>query len=249
VAEAFAPRLSGEGVLGVLWGIDDTLFDYSGAERAGILEYLAALGLLDAFSSADEAHALWNVDMETAYERFLAGELGFEEQRRVRVAAFLGRIGRAAADPDAWFAGYLAAFTRHRRVFDDVIPALDALSGYRHGLLSNSSSRYQEDKLAAIGLRGRFVSLVCSDEIGHAKPAPEAFLAGCSALGLPPDQVVYVGDKLTTDAHGALAAGLRAVWLDRGGVGGGADVPRVRTLADLPELLRVIDFGALPPIR
>lgn len=235
--------------LGVLWDIDDTLFDYSGAERAGILEHLATLGLLGEFASPDEAHALWNADMEAAYARFLAGELGFQEQRRVRVEAFLGRIGRTTPEPDVWFAGYLDAFTRHRRVFDDVIPALDALSGYRHGLLSNSSSRYQEDKLTAIGLRGRFASLVCSDEIGFAKPAPEAFLAGCAALGLPPDRVVYVGDKLTIDAEGALAAGLRAVWLDRRGLREGVAVPRVRTLADLPELLRLIDFGAPPTIR
>ena len=235
--------------LGVLWDIDDTLFDYSGAERAGILEHLGALGLLGEFASPEQAHALWTEDMEAAYERFLAGELGFQEQRRVRVKAFLGRIGRTAPDPDAWFAGYLDAFTRHRRVFDDVIPTLDALPGYQHGLLSNSSSRYQEDKLTAIGLRGRFSSLVCSDEIGFAKPAPEAFLAGCTALGLPPEHVVYVGDKLTTDAEGALAAGLHAVWLDRRGLGDGGAVPRIDTLADLPELLRLIDFGAPPTIR
>ncbi|MEY9873742.1 putative hydrolase of the HAD superfamily [Streptacidiphilus sp. MAP12-33] len=230
--------------VGVLWDIDDTLFDYSGAERAGILAHLTNLGLLGEFASPEQAHALWSADVEAVYERFLAGELGFQEQRRVRVEAFLGRIGRATRDPDAWFAGYLDAFTRHRRVFDDVIPALDALPGYRHGLLSNSSSRYQEDKLAAIGLRDRFSSLVCSDEIGHAKPAAQAFWAGCAALGLPPAQVVYVGDKLTTDARGALAAGLRAVWLDRRGLGGGDGVHRIDTLADLPELLRVIDFGA-----
>ncbi|MBF9067347.1 HAD family hydrolase [Streptacidiphilus sp. NEAU-YB345] len=242
-----------EDVRGVLWDIDDTLFDYSGAERAGILEHLAELDLLGEFASPEQAQAWWTADVEAAYGRFLAGEIGFQEQRRIRVEAFLARIGRATPDPDEWFARYLDAFARHRRVFDDVIPALDALGGYRHGLLSNSSSRYQEDKLAAIGLRGRFVSLVCSDEIGFAKPAPEAFLAGCAALGLAPEHVVYVGDRLTTDAEGALAAGLHAVWLDRNGAGDGlregADVPRVRTLADLPELLRLIDFGAPPTIR
>jgi putative hydrolase of the HAD superfamily len=233
-----------EEVRGVLWDIDDTLFDNSGAERAGIEEHLTALGLLGEFASVEQAQELWHADTEAVYDRFLAGELGFEEQRRVRVETFLGRLGRTAVDPDSWFAGYRDAFLRHRRVFDDVIPALDALPGYRHGLLSNSSSRYQEEKLAALGLSSRFVSLVCSDEIGHAKPAPEAFRAGCAALGLPPEQVVYVGDKLTTDAQGALAAGLHAVWLDRRGLGGGGEVLRIDTLADLPELLRVIDFGA-----
>ncbi|WP_051944779.1 HAD family hydrolase [Streptacidiphilus rugosus] len=238
-----------EGVVGVLWDVDDTLFDYTGAERAGICDHLAALDLLGAFPSPERAHELWQADMEAAYGRFLAGELSFAEQRRVRVEVFLGRLGRTAADPDAWFAGYRRCFDLHRRAFDDVVPALDALTGYRHGLLSNSSSAYQDDKLTAIGLRHRFASLVCSDEIGHAKPAPEAFLAGCAALGLPPHQVAYVGDRLTTDALGARGAGLHGVWLDRRGLGGGDGVPRIGTLAELPEVLRLIDFGAPPTIR
>ncbi|MEY9935753.1 HAD family hydrolase [Streptacidiphilus sp. MAP5-3] len=243
----------GQGVLGVLWDIDDTLVDHSGAERAAILEHLDAQGILDSFPSPERAADWWKDEVERTYPRYLSGELTFPEQRRLRVHDFLGRAGLSVADADAWFAGYRVRHIAHRRVFDDALPALDALSGYRHGLLSNSSVAYQHEKLAVLGLRDRFASLVCSEELGHAKPAPEAFLAGCSALGLPPDRVVYVGDRLTTDALGARAAGLHAVWLDRSGAGDGlpeaADMPRVHTLADLPELLRVIDFGAPPTIR
>ncbi|WP_084693153.1 HAD family hydrolase [Actinomadura atramentaria] len=64
------------------------------------------------------------------------------------------------------------------------------------------------------------------------------FAAACAALGLPPRRVAYVGDRLDTDARGALRAGLHGVWLDRSGAGPDAGVPRITTLADLPDLIR-----------
>lgn len=240
---------------GVLWDIDDTLFDYSSSERAGVLEHLAAEGLLGEFDSPERALGRWRGHMEAMYDRFLAGELGFQQQRRERVRLTLADLGRPPLDDagaDAWFARYSRQAEQHWQLFPDVLPVLDALAdGYAHGLLSNSSSPHQRRKLARLGLDGRFAALVCSDEIGHAKPAPEAFLAGCAALGLPPERVAYVGDRLTTDALGALGAGLHPVWLDRSGtapVTAPSGVHRIVTLADLPGVLELIDFGAMPRI-
>ena len=244
---------------GILWDIDDTLFDHSAAEAAGVLQHLRTEGLLGEFDSPEQAVGLWREDMEQAYARFLAGDVSFREQRRIRVHAFLARADRGVRGDraaDAWFKRYVRCYEGHWQLFPDVLPVLDALSdGYAHGLLSNSSSAHQRRKLKRLGVYRRFRSLVCSDDIGCAKPAAEAFLAGCAALGLPPERVVYVGDKLTTDALGALGAGLHPVWLDRRAVGpvAGPAVPppgvhHIHTLADLPGVLELIDFGAVPRI-
>jgi putative hydrolase of the HAD superfamily len=240
---------------GILWDIDDTLFDYTSAEAAGILQHLRTEGLLGAFDSPEQALGLWRQDMERAYARFLAGELSFREQRRVRVHTFLARADhslRGDRAADAWFRRYARCYEQHWQLFPDVLPVLDALGdSYAHGLLSNSSSAHQRRKLRRLGVHRRFRSLVCSDDIGCAKPAAEAFRAGCAALGLPAERVVYVGDKLTTDALGALGAGLHPVWLDRPATGSApapAGVHRIHTLADLPGVLELIDFGAVPRI-
>jgi putative hydrolase of the HAD superfamily len=243
------------GIAAVLWDIDDTLFDYSSAERAGILQHLTDEGLLGEFDSPEQALGLWNSDMGLAYERFLAGELSFLEHRRERVRLFLSHIDRTVSGSgaaDAWFSRYKRCYEAHWSVFPDVLPVLDALqSRYAHGLLSNSSTAHQRVKLRRLGLQQRFRSLVCSDDIGAAKPAREAFHAGCRALGHPPEETVYVGDKLTTDALGARAAGLHAVWIDRPAEDPEPAPPgvhRIHTLADLPKVLDVIDFGAVPRI-
>jgi putative hydrolase of the HAD superfamily len=229
----------------VLWDVDDTLFDYTGSDRTGVLCHLRAEGLLTAFESEEQALSRWREAMEIQFARFLAGELGFLEHRRERARTFLG-APLSDTEADAWFVRYIAHYEAAWSLFPDVAPALDALAaGYRHGVLSNSGTANQDRKLRILGVRDRFEVLLCADELGHAKPAAEAFLAGCAALGLPPQEVAYVGDQPVTDARAAAAAGLFGVWLDRMGTRGGHDVRRITSLVQLPALLRAdTRFGA-----
>ncbi|MFI9357109.1 HAD family hydrolase [Streptomyces lydicus] len=240
----------------VLWDIDDTLFDYTGSDRTGALRHLQEEGLLAAYGGEEAALARWRHAMETEFARFLAGEVGFLDHRRARARTFLGRA-LSDEEADAWFARYIAHYEASWVLFPDSLPALEALAPLlRQAVLSNSSTANQERKLAALGIRARFEAVLCADELGHAKPAAEAFASACATLGLAAEEVVYVGDRLDIDALGARDAGLSAVWLDRTGAGGqaGGELPpgvrRIASLAELPELLRgVIGFGAPSTIR
>ncbi|MFI9051217.1 HAD family hydrolase [Streptomyces sp. NPDC053427] len=236
----------------VLWDLDDTLFDYTGSDRTGVLRHLEAEGLTAAYGGAEAALARWQEAMETEFARFLAGEVGFLDHRRGRARRFLG-TELSDEEADAWFGRYIAHYEASWTLFPDSAPALEALAPLvRQAVLSNATTASQERKLAALGIRGYFEAVLCSDEVGHAKPAPEAFTAACEALGLPPQEVVYVGDRLDIDALGARDAGLAAVWLDRTDAGEEppAGVRRIASLAELPELLRgVIGFGAPSTIR
>ncbi|MFI1433607.1 HAD family hydrolase [Streptomyces lydicus] len=240
----------------VLWDIDDTLFDYTGSDRTGALRHLRAEGLLAAYGGEEAALTRWRHAMETEFARFLAGEVGFLDHRRARARTFLGSP-LSDEEADAWFGRYIAHYEASWVLFPDSLPALEALAPLlRQAVLSNSSTANQERKLAALGIRARFEAVLCADELGHAKPAAEAFASACAALGLAAEEVVYVGDRLDIDALGARDAGLAAVWLDRTGPDGeaGAELPpgvrRIASLAELPELLRgVIGFGAPSTIR
>ncbi|AJT64176.1 HAD family hydrolase [Streptomyces chattanoogensis] len=236
----------------VLWDLDDTLFDYTGSDRTGALRHLEAEGLVAAYGGEEAALARWRDAMETEFARFLAGEVDFLDHRRGRARTFLG-IELTDEEADAWFGRYIAHYEASWVLFPDSAPALEALAPLvRQAVLSNSGTASQERKLRALGIRGYFEAVLCSDELGHAKPEPEAFTAACDALGLPPGEVAYVGDRLDIDALGARGAGLTAVWLDR--TGSGEEPPpgvrRIGSLAELPELLRgVIGFGAPSTIR
>ncbi|MCC5576505.1 HAD family hydrolase [Microtetraspora sp. AC03309] len=238
-------------VRGVLFDIDDTLFDYSTSERVGLLKHLAAEELLGLFPSPADAVAIWREIMEEEYARFLAGELTFAGQQLARARRLLAHVGQLPADgmdDDAvsvWFARYTEFRKSAWAAFPDAGPALASLATrYRLGVVSNSSLAHQRDKLRAIGLLDHFGdAILCSDDHGAPKPDPGIFLAGCALLGLPPHQVAYIGDKYDIDACGARDAGLRAYWIDRavtGAVPGGEITDGVTVIGSLDELVTIL---------
>lgn len=80
--------------------------------------------------------------------------------------------------------------------------------------------------LRTIGLASLFHSQVHAREHGAAKPEASIFLAACERLGVAPGEVLHVGDHPELDARGAMRAGLRACWLDRGDHAWPDDAPR-----------------------
>ncbi|MGW8950865.1 HAD family hydrolase [Streptomyces sp. NPDC055709] len=235
----------------VLWDIDDTIFDYAGADHAGMERHLEAEGLAEGYGSVDQALTRWKELTRFHWRRFEAGGVGFEAQRRDRVRDFLGVLGMSDAEADEWFARYVAHYEAAWQLFPDALPVLDLLAAdFRHGVLSNSSIRNQHRKLTVLGVRDRFEAVVCAAELGVAKPQAAAFHAACEALALPPRDVAYVGDHPDIDAEGAVAAGLTGIWLDRGGLGGRPELIRITGLDELPALLRRdTRFGAPSTFR
>ncbi len=221
----------------VLWDIDDTIFDYSGADRIGMRKHLEREGLPAHYTCVVHALDAWKAITPAHWARFAAGETDFQGQRRDRVREFLARP-MDDAEADGWFARHAAHYEAAWALFPDTVPVLDRLAGgYRHAVLSNSSIHNQDRKLRTLGVRDRFEAVVCAVELGVSKPDAAAFHAACEALALDPREVAYVGDEPDIDAAGAVAAGLTGIWLDRRGRGGRSDLVRITGLDELPGLL------------
>jgi len=228
-------------VRAVLFDLDGTLMDHDAARVFGLSAHVATLmpGLPgDELTRLDEE---WQRLEALHYDEYAAGRISFQEQRRRRVRGLhdaLGRPAPSAAAADAWFAGYLGHYREAWRAFDDVLPALAALAqafpGAALGIVTNGEGEAQRAKLAAIGVAERFPVVVASSEAGVSKPAAEIFALACEQLGVAPHEAAHVGDRLDLDAHGAAAAGLRGIWLDRPRSGDAA--PGVTTIATLHEL-------------
>jgi HAD superfamily hydrolase (TIGR01549 family) len=89
------------------------------------------------------------------------------------------------------------------------------LAGVRCAILTNGWSPLQEAKAEAIGFEG---PVLVSERIGARKPDLEAFAVLVKTLGVPADQVAYVGDDPFADIAGSAAAGLASVWFDWEGI-------------------------------
>ncbi|OUM39657.1 HAD family hydrolase [Arthrobacter sedimenti] len=212
------------GVDGVLFDIDETLVDLE--QAMGRTLQAIPDPALDHLSDDDWVRykALYTGDPQRHYDRFLAGELTFEEQRvhRIRHARagftrepFLGHTA------DAWVRAYEQTLPLHFRAYDDVVPLLDELDarGIPYGAVSNNVHDYQRAKLDRAGLN-RISVLVGIDAVGVAKPEPGIYLEGARLIGTAPERTLYVGDNRLIDAVGARSAGLVGVWLDRTGMRG-----------------------------
>jgi len=122
------------------------------------------------------------------------------------------------------------------RIYDDVIPTLEALAagGIRLGVISNWDERLRP-LLRSLKLAGRFEVIVVSCEVGVSKPASAIFQTALQQLQLPVETVLHVGDSAREDHAGAQAAGLHAALLDRTGVS--ATSPCLRRLTELTAII------------
>jgi putative hydrolase of the HAD superfamily len=70
--------------------------------------------------------------------------------------------------------------------------------------------------LGRVDLDRYFDAVYTARDLGLTKPAPAYFHAIAADLGLPLEECLMVGNSFQTDANGAAAAGLKAIWLKRG---------------------------------
>jgi HAD superfamily hydrolase (TIGR01509 family) len=91
----------------------------------------------------------------------------------------------------------------------ELLRALRA-AGTPVGLASNSPRAFVDKALTVAGLHGRFDVTVAGDEVAHAKPAPDGYLAAAAALGADPATCVALEDSCTGVAA-ARAAGMTVI--------------------------------------
>jgi len=126
------------------------------------------------------------------------------------------------------------------RVFPEVADTLRRLRarGLRLAVVSNFDGRLP-GVLAGLEVAPLVDAVLYSTAVGVAKPAARIFDAAARALAASRHEIVHVGDEIDTDVTGALAAGFRAVLVDR--TGRRPPLPRgaqaVTTLADLTTLI------------
>ena len=78
------------------------------------------------------------------------------------------------------------------------------------GLASNSPRLLVDTALATAGLLDVFDAIVTSDDVAHAKPAPDLYLLACERLGVPPADALALEDSASGVAA-AKAAGMTCI--------------------------------------
>ncbi len=105
---------------------------------------------------------------------------------------------------------------RNWSLYPDTVDTVRILKerGYLVGIGSNWDSSLPHI-LDDLGVRGHLDAEVVSCVVGHRKPGADFFKAECTALNLPPESVLHVGDHPIADVKGAISAGLCSVLVHR----------------------------------
>jgi HAD superfamily hydrolase (TIGR01549 family) len=121
--------------------------------------------------------------------------------------------------------------------YADALPCITRLQdgGYQVGAAGNTRESAEEE------LR-RHVDLVASSaRWGVEKPSAEFFAKVVELVGMPPERIAYVGDRVDNDVEPALEAGMVAVHIRRGPWGylhrPPAEAIRISSLDELPAVL------------
>ena len=112
---------------------------------------------------------------------------------------------------------FRAAWGKTHSLVPEAKEMLDMLQskGYRLFAASNSFAHLQRSRLEHAGILHYFEDTYISMDIGYDKPDVRFFEEALRRAGLQANEVMMIGDSMTTDITGAQNAGIDALFFDR----------------------------------
>ncbi|MCH5162006.1 MAG: HAD-IA family hydrolase [Clostridiales bacterium] len=184
----------------VVFDLDDTLFPEREYVASGFAAVSEAVEAEHGISGAKEEFcALFAENKEGVFDRFC-------EKHNLD--------GQAAKKMTELYRGHAPDISLH----DEIKSVLKELKnkGYKLGIVTDGRPNGQRKKIEALGLSALVDEIIITDELGgkeFRKPNPTAFEKMSTLLGVPLDQMMYVGDNPKKDfaigAHGVTTVRLK----------------------------------------
>ena len=198
-------------VKAILWDVDGTLLDFLAAEKAAIRRLFNEFGLGEC---TDAMVARYSAINDGYWKRLERGEITKKEVLIGRFREFFTELG---VDPDlaeAFNAKYQLALGDTVAYRDDSLEIVKALHGkVRQYVVSNGTIIAQTKKLERSHLGEWMDGIFLSEQLGAEKPSPAFFDQVFAALpDLNKEDMLMVGDSLTSDMKGGFMAGIPTCW-------------------------------------
>ena len=237
------PSISG--VRAILFDLDNTLVDLMRMKRTAsdaAARAMVAAGADFPFS-ADEAgdilfgDYLADLESNTVFAEFLRKH---HQQKLSLSQHHVDRITAHAVN------AYLKAKMLQTEPYAGVRRTLIHLTrkGLRLGVLTDAPRFKAYQRLESAGLVDFFDFVLTFTDNDERKPHEKTFRAALELFGLPPQQVLMVGDWPEKDMAGAKAAGMRTAWAQYGRPGVPAPPEADLTLERAEDLIRLPLVGA-----
>ncbi len=142
-------------------------------------------------------------------------------------------------------------FVNHAVKYSFANPMLDELrdADIKTGLITNAAGEQgvirQYSKLSLLDMQDKFDNILISGQVGIGKPCRTIFDIMKWRMGIPAENMLYVGDNPTNDVVGSKTAGYIPVWVRlRKEYGEVADCEySVKDVSEIPSLVDRINCG------
>ena len=225
----------------ILWDVDGTLLDFKAAEKTALTAAFRQFGL----GPLDEARlARYSVLNDRWWKALERGEVARARLLTGRFEEFFAAEGLAFDGDYAAFNDYYQIMLGETIVFrDDGYRLVSDLKGkVAQYAVTNGTLAAQTRKLKNSGLGDLLDGAFISEELGAEKPDPAYFDRVFAAI--PPcgkDEILIVGDSLTSDMKGGTLAGIRCCWYDPAGRTAPEDLDIEFHIRDLREVRAILE--------
>jgi len=221
----------------LLFDADGTLFDYDLAE-AKALEGAFRDFHLPFDARVAENYRVINHQIWIDFENGLVSAEALRVLRFERLFASL-KISRAAGLFSERYLFHLSQASDLMEGAGDVVRAL--LDSHQLAIITNGLKDVQRPRLARSTIHDCFKGLFISEELGVAKPDPRFFDIALDRIGRPPrENVLVIGDSLTSDIQGGNIAGIDTCWFNPSALPPVARFPAVYEIRRLEQLLPLL---------
>jgi len=199
----------------ILCDADETLLDFSAAERQAFKETCTAFGVVD----TDDIYARYH-EINDSHWKLL--ERGLTTRERLKVERFeelFCETGLLHPDVAEEFSSiYLGNISHQSQLLPNAVETLALLcQKYDIYIITNGTAEAQHGRIDRSPIMEYVKTLFISEEIGAAKPSADFFKHVISDIG-DPDLSCYlaVGDSPTSDIKGAVDFGIDSCLVTNG---------------------------------
>jgi len=223
----------------LLFDADGTLFDYNKAEAFALQNTFVQIGrpfkMQYLTKYRDINHQIW-LDFEQ-------GQIDQVTLRTRRFDLLFEAVG-FQYDSQDFSARYLVNLGSATHLMDGAENLAESLSKECNlAIITNGLADVQKPRFANSAIHQYLKTIIISEEVGVAKPDPAIFDIAFAQMGQPTkDEVLIIGDSLTSDIQGGYQYGIDTCWFNPDGKMNGRGVAstfEIRKLSELPRVLEV----------
>lgn len=221
----------------LLFDADETLFDFKAGEKNAFREALELMSM----PYSEEGYSLYHGINERIWKALERGEITRDRLKVKRFEDYFTAVGADATIAEDMAKNYMNALSHQRMPIAEAEETVRRLSfKYAVYVITNGIEFIQRGRMRGSVFEKYVRHMFISDEIGAAKPAKEYFDRVIAHIG-DSDRSAYliIGDSLTADIDGGIAAGIDTCHFDPAGAGSGGRNVTYR-ISHLPELIQIL---------